>query len=97
MTTKVTITGLGRLKKALDNAEANFPKEIFSGFARHMGKGHQRDKLIEEALDRGQTIVVVSHDGVEVRGPGAARDVTPCEPLRLAKPTEDRGGSGGGG
>jgi len=84
--TKVTITGMGGMRNALMEAQARMPREIFPGFAQRMGKTHQRNKLIEQALDRGETIMVVTDiDTIEVRGPGAAKDVTPKAPLQVTK------------
>ena len=50
--------------------------------ARQVGKREWARRAIEDALNRGETVVIYSHDAdgnviTETRGPGVAKDVTP--------------------
>jgi hypothetical protein len=56
---------------------------IFDGGKRG-GKQAIVDDITEQMLDQGKTVVVVRRDGFEVRGAGAAKDVTPKAPADIA-------------
>ena len=51
-------------------------KEIRYGGLR-IGKSEMARRAAEVALDAGKTVAFISSDGVEVRGAGAAKDITP--------------------
>lgn len=55
--------------------------------AQRMGKTALMNQHIEEMLDKGETVYVMSNipGRSEVRGAGVARDITPPKSLRIEK------------
>lgn len=50
---------------------------IIEHVPQRFGKTAMLMQFVERMLDKGETVCVVSQQGVEVRGAGTARDITP--------------------